>query len=84
MFHTNDLRLMVVPLRFAGDNVFPQPPRVWSERRLARTPEPFTIAPDGRVLGVVSASGPAAADSQVTLVMNAFAQLPRMVPAAGK
>jgi serine/threonine-protein kinase len=84
IFHTNDFRLMVAPLRFAGDNVLPQPPRVWSERRLARTPEPFTIAPDGRVLGVVSERGRAAADSQVTLVMNAFAQLPRIVPAAGK
>jgi serine/threonine-protein kinase len=84
IFHTNDYRLMVAPLRFGGGGVFLQPPRVWSETRLARTPEPFTIARDGRVLTVVSGHGPAAADSQVTLVMNAFTELPRNIPATAK
>jgi len=57
----------------------PDAPRAWSSIELADTGvlANFDVAPDGRVLAVLSAVGPRADGDTVTVLTNAFAEFRR-------
>jgi hypothetical protein len=87
LFETLDQRVMTVGYSAKGDSFAPGKPRVWSETRLlnlAGLPV-YDLAPDGKRLAAVLASGEAGGEpTHLTFLLNFFDELRRRAPAGGK
>jgi serine/threonine-protein kinase len=88
-FRNMDNQIMVAPYRVKGDSFIPEPPRLWSQKRLAdlgfiRT---FDVAPDGkRVVALIPVETHEGrkAQSHVIFLLNFFDYLRQRVPVGGK
>ncbi len=81
-YEATDQRLMLVPYRIENGELVAEPARLWSTKRLADTGviANYDVAADGKsVVAVVDAGTPPPRD-QLTVVMNFFDELRRVVP----
>jgi hypothetical protein len=81
-YRTRDGQIMVVAYQ-VKDGVFKaENPRLWSEKWLANTglTPNFDLAPDGRLLVLMSPETPASPQRHVTLVVNFLEEVRRRVP----
>jgi serine/threonine-protein kinase len=83
-FESLDNRIMVAAYTVQGDSFIPDPPRAWSETRLANLGlfRSFDVAPDGRrIVALMPAEGGEAQQSRhhVVFLMNFFDELRRRV-----
>lgn len=85
-FLSPDWRIMVVSYTVSGDTFVSGKPRLWSDKRLLRSPiQNYDLAPDGRRFAVVlAADGTAETLTQLTVLLNFFDELRRRVPGGGK
>jgi hypothetical protein len=85
-YATDDQRLMAVRYSTKGDSFVAQPPRTWTQVRLANTgvmPN-YDLAPDGeRIIALVPAptAVPAQSKDHVTVMFNFFDELRRRTAA---
>ena len=84
-FLSPDFRIMVASYTASGDTFVPGRPRLWSDRRLLRSPsQNYDLAPDGKRFAVVlAADGTAETFTQLTVLLNFFDELRRRLPLGG-
>ena len=85
-YRTDDGRIMVASYTVSGDSFVPDTPRLWSDKRLANTGVTLNLdlAPDGKRFAVLmSADNPEPRETRghVTLMLNFFDEVRRLVPA---
>ena len=80
-FLSPDWRIMVVSYTAGGDIFAPGKPRLWSYKRLLRSPaQNYDLAPDGKRFAVVLATdGTAEPITQLTVLLNFFDELRRLL-----
>ena len=80
-YETLDHRVMAVDFRVVDGILRPGPPKLWADAQLADTGmgPGLEVAPDGRLLALVSPSGsrPPQSASNITLVLNFFSEVKR-------
>jgi hypothetical protein len=76
---------MVSSYTASGDTFVPSRPRLWSDRRLLRSPtQNYDLSPDGKRFAVVLASdGTTETFTQLTVLLNFFDELRRRLPPGG-
>ena len=80
LFYVSDASMMAAAVRPGTSIEFERPVRLFSGIDFATSASPYSVAPDGRFL-LVEERRPAARDqSQLTLVLNWFEELQRLVP----
>jgi serine/threonine-protein kinase len=81
-YEATDQRLMVVPYRIENGDFIAEAPRLWSTKRLADTGviANYDVAQDGKSVVAVIDSAAQPARDQVTVVMNFFDELERVLP----
>jgi Tol biopolymer transport system component len=85
-FLSPDWRIMVASYTASGGVFVPGKPRIWSDKRLLRSPtQNYDLAPDGKRFAVVlAADGTAETLTQLTVLLNFFDELRRRFPPGGR
>jgi hypothetical protein len=82
-YRTEDGQVMVARYTVKGDAFVADPPRPFSDKRLANLPlnGTFDVAPDGRIIGLFPAEAPGSARAQnhVTFLLNFADEIRRRV-----
>jgi WD40 repeat protein len=80
LFYVSDASMMAAAVRPGRSKEFERPVRLFGGIDFATSPSPYSVAPDGRFLMVEEGRPEAANRSQLTLVLNWFEELNRLVP----
>jgi len=80
LFYVSDASMMAARVRPGTSIEFERPVRLFGGIDFATSASPYSVAPDGRFLMVEEGRPEAANRSQLTLVINWFEELRRLVP----
>jgi hypothetical protein len=80
LFYVSDASMMAAAVKPGTSIEFERPVRLFGGIDFATSASPYSVAPDGRFLMVEEGKPEAANRSQLTLVLNWFQELNRLVP----